>query len=199
MKEQGEWEKFNATVAHLSSPRQISDCFTAWLAKRDQERDAALVSDEKRNSWKAVLIEALMVNFILNHENENDPKKALNDLISWETKVALDPRVSSDAGALRAALLEECLRAARDAYSEAQHNGLDAEAAWNEADEAIRSLRPGSPCVLDGVRLKARIEEAKWWIEHLENGGDEVLGSDKLRIADLKRQLAETVDSRATK
>jgi|PlaIllAssembly_1097288.scaffolds.fasta_scaffold57489_2 hypothetical protein len=49
------------------------------------------------NPWKEVIIEALIVDFILSAEHETDPKKALADLIAWETTVALDPRVSTEA------------------------------------------------------------------------------------------------------
>ena len=37
---------------------------------------------------------------------------------------------------------------------------------------------------------QARLEEARWWINHLETHGDEVLESDRKRIAFLERELA---------
>ena len=51
-------------------------------------------------SFKTMLIEALIVSHIYSTEHETDAKKALYDLIGWEVKIALDPQVSSDAEAL---------------------------------------------------------------------------------------------------
>lgn len=50
--------------------------------------------------WKREVIEALIINCIFIAEHEHNPRRALNDLISWEVQVALDPAVSSDAAAL---------------------------------------------------------------------------------------------------
>jgi hypothetical protein len=49
------------------------------------------------NPWRAVIDDALVCRFLLNKENENDPKRALNEIIAWEVAVSKDPRVSSDA------------------------------------------------------------------------------------------------------
>ena len=51
-------------------------------------------------SFKTMLIEALIISHIYSSEHETDAKKALHDLIGWEVKIALDPQVSSDAEAL---------------------------------------------------------------------------------------------------
>lgn len=52
------------------------------------------------DAWKDVVRDALIVRFIYIHQHEYDPERALADLMAWETKVALDPAVSSAARAL---------------------------------------------------------------------------------------------------
>lgn len=49
------------------------------------------------NEWKIALIEELVVIGIYNDSHDNNPKKALHDIICWNVDVALDPNVSSDA------------------------------------------------------------------------------------------------------
>ena len=51
--------------------------------------------------WKDAVIDALVVSYTLNAENENDPRRALNDLAAWAQMVALDPAVSLAAAELR--------------------------------------------------------------------------------------------------
>ena len=41
--------------------------------------------------------------------------------------------------------------------------------------------------IIDAAKRGARLDEAKWWIRHLEENGDEVLDSDCARIAELER------------
>lgn len=45
--------------------------------------------------WKEAVIEKCIINCI--DWDENDPMKTLNNLISWEVQVALDPTVSEAA------------------------------------------------------------------------------------------------------
>lgn len=52
------------------------------------------------NEWKIALIEELVVIGIYNDIHENNPKKALHDIICWNVDVALDKMVSSSADAL---------------------------------------------------------------------------------------------------
>lgn len=49
------------------------------------------------NEWKIALIEELVVIGIYNDSHENNPKKALHDIICWNVDVALDPKVSDRA------------------------------------------------------------------------------------------------------
>lgn len=64
------------------------------------------------SKWKEEVIDALIVNFIYTKEHENDPLKALTDLVEWEQKLSLDPKVSEPAAKLvrRAEALEGALR-----------------------------------------------------------------------------------------
>jgi hypothetical protein len=55
------------------------------------------IEDETKNPWKAAVIEHLVCCFLLNEENSKDPKKALHDILSWETQLALDPLISERA------------------------------------------------------------------------------------------------------
>ncbi len=50
--------------------------------------------------WKDAIIDGLVVGHIYNSLHETNAKVALNALISWETSIALDPLVSSEAQAL---------------------------------------------------------------------------------------------------
>lgn len=58
-------------------------------------REAAeLLQRQASNPWKDTLLDALVCNFLLNAENEDNPKKALNDLIAWEKQLATDPLIN---------------------------------------------------------------------------------------------------------
>lgn len=48
-------------------------------------------------SFRAAVIDALVVDCIYQKEHDTDPRKALSDLIAWEQKIALDPAVSKEA------------------------------------------------------------------------------------------------------
>lgn len=50
--------------------------------------------------WKDSIIEKLIVSHCYKAEHETNPELAINDLISWEVNVALDPAVSEQAQAL---------------------------------------------------------------------------------------------------
>lgn len=59
---------------------------------------AALAEPEPVNHWKEALIDALVVDFLLNEENSNDPKRAIHDLINWNMKLAREPLLAEGAG-----------------------------------------------------------------------------------------------------
>lgn len=78
------------------------------------ESQAAFHAGRNR-SWKEEVIDQLVCCHIYNGTHEHNPRKAVNDLISWHVQVALDPQVSSDAQALidrgAAAEREACIEA----------------------------------------------------------------------------------------
>ena len=47
--------------------------------------------------WKEAVINELVVAHIYQSKHDKDPRRALQDAISWNTDVALDPLVSKDA------------------------------------------------------------------------------------------------------
>lgn len=49
------------------------------------------------NNWKDAVIDRLVSLHIYNPSHDEDPVKALNDLIQMETEIALDPKVSEKA------------------------------------------------------------------------------------------------------
>lgn len=54
----------------------------------------------KENPWKAAVIESLITSLAYQHDHDHDPRKAVQDLIDWEVKIALDPTISKEAQAL---------------------------------------------------------------------------------------------------
>lgn len=48
-------------------------------------------------AWKDAILDACIVDWILTAEHETDPRKAVNDLLAWQQKIALDPAVSKEA------------------------------------------------------------------------------------------------------
>ena len=52
------------------------------------------------NDWQEAVINELVVAHIYQAAHDTDPRKAIQDLITWHVQVALDPLVSSDAQAL---------------------------------------------------------------------------------------------------
>ena len=60
------------------------------------------------NAWKEAVIEKLVVDCIYADRHEFDPEKAINDLLTYEIQIALDPAVSQAARDLieRGRLLE---------------------------------------------------------------------------------------------
>jgi len=76
------------------------------LVHADRQRHEEIV---ELRPWKAVIIEALVVDWLLLPEHETDPKRALMDLVTWEIHCALDPAISIEARTLRDTFREDCL------------------------------------------------------------------------------------------
>lgn len=58
------------------------------------------MSEQTSNPWKDQIIDHLVIWHIYRAVHEDDPKKALQDLLNIETSCALDPSVSEAAQAL---------------------------------------------------------------------------------------------------
>jgi hypothetical protein len=49
------------------------------------------------HAWKDAVLDAAIVDWIFTEEHERNPRKAVNDLLVWAGKIALDPAVSKEA------------------------------------------------------------------------------------------------------
>jgi hypothetical protein len=69
------------------------------------EADSHIASLEQQvaalQKWKQAIIDASVVGWVYTAEHETDPKKAINDLLCLERKMALDPAISPEVAALR--------------------------------------------------------------------------------------------------
>lgn len=73
---------------HISTVKQlIQDAYKAG-------------SEAGGEHWKTPLINEAICLHIYQKEHETNPQKVLNDVISWNVKMALDPAISSDAAEL---------------------------------------------------------------------------------------------------
>jgi len=77
----------------------LIECRTELVARAVAEKAPAPRS-QLHNPWQQAIINQLVCNFILTKENEDNPTKALADLMAWERKITLDPEVSSAAAEL---------------------------------------------------------------------------------------------------
>jgi hypothetical protein len=102
--------------------REIADnaAVLSLLAKSRADVEALRNAD---GPWKAAVIDGLVVSHCIQPEHETDPRKALDDLISWHVAVALDPCVSSDAVKLLDAEAEACAEVCVDTYYECLLDG----------------------------------------------------------------------------
>src|SRR5262245_11187658 len=99
-------------AAANSAGRQFNKL--AWKAVAyEQDRIAdeltALLSETAAThscTWKDAIIDACVVDWIFTKDHETDPRKAVNDLLCWQQRIALDPAVSEDAAKLHARIAE---------------------------------------------------------------------------------------------
>lgn len=88
----------------------------AALRARAEKAEAALAAAQ---AWQEAVIDVLVVSCIYAAEHDANPRKAIQDLVAWETKIALDLAVSQDAQALidrgKAAAQERCAKLEQDA------------------------------------------------------------------------------------
>lgn len=100
----------------------------------DASREAAIT--EAVAPWKDAVIEQLVVAHIFTAEHENDPRKAIQDLLAYHADIAVDPRVSEAA----ARLVEQARAEEREAWPD-----LTCVIQWLEAGcdpkDAAKELR----------------------------------------------------------
>jgi len=82
------------------------------VAEKDAEIERLQGEVLVLREWKDAVIDATVVDWIFTKAHESDPRKAVNDLLAWQQKIALDPAVSKEAHDLHAVI--ERLRAERD-------------------------------------------------------------------------------------
>lgn len=86
--------------------------------------------------WKSAVIDQLVISHILTAEHESNPRKALQDLLAFESDIAVDPRVSEAA----AKLVEQARAEEREAWPD-----LTCVIQWLEAGcdpkDAAKELR----------------------------------------------------------
>lgn len=71
-----------------------------WAEMAERAHKETTARAEKAEQFREAVIDALVVSCIYVEEHDTNPRKAINDLICWEQKIALDPAVSSNARAL---------------------------------------------------------------------------------------------------
>ena len=81
------------------------------------ERFATLVLEADDGPWKSAVIDQLVIAHILTAEHESDPLKAIQDLLAYNSDIAVDPRVSGAAAKLVERTKEAC---AKDCMDEAR-------------------------------------------------------------------------------
>ena len=64
--------------------------------------------------WKSAVIDQLVIAHILTAEHESDPLKAIQDLLAYNSDIAVDPRVSGAAAKLVERTKEACVKACMD-------------------------------------------------------------------------------------
>jgi len=62
----------------------------------------AVAEIERLRGFEDAIIDAAVVDWIYTEEYRTNPRKAVNDLLVWQQKLALDPAVSEEAAALHA-------------------------------------------------------------------------------------------------
>lgn len=115
--------------------RTLLNELTAVEAERDEAR-----------RWKEAVEDAAVVSWTLSEANENDPRKAINDLLCCAQDMALDPLVSETAKKW-----QDQLASARTVIE-----GL--------ADDLRRWIADGAIAALPGTRTHAALAAASAWL-----------------------------------
>ena len=83
-------------------------------AGREIDRVMAEPQPDADGPWKSAVIDQLVIAHILTAEHESDPLKAIQDLLAYNSDIAVDPRVSGAAAKLVERTKEACVKACMD-------------------------------------------------------------------------------------
>ena len=145
-------KEFARWFLELSDKSALASEYLAWLAWK------AALAHPPRNEWREAVHDELVTTWTFSAENKDDPRKALQDIINWHVRVALDPAVSSDAQALI-----ERGKAMRDEWRLASEPPQDGRRVliWVATESGGETFRPaycpagGWTSVFDGETLVA--------------------------------------------
>ena len=145
--------------------------YTGELFTEGQMREQAtrLRAEWEREqlTWKEAVLNELIVCHIYNSSHDNDPRKAMQDAITCNCQIALDPTVSSEAQAL-------IDRGAVESRAE-----IEAKALEEAAKEIGHCWRCKADDTLNGMAADRRvIREARAAIAALAAGGAESGGAE---------------------
>lgn len=113
--------ELNLTPENVELASEFLDHYQVASGKDLAEHIAVTESAE----WRKAIQNELVVLHILNNENEENPHKALADIIEWNRKIALDPAVSKEARDLQASgqtILVKFRGRAPGSYKKAHHD-----------------------------------------------------------------------------
>jgi hypothetical protein len=84
---------FDLDATEVQSWRAYARAVLARWGHLPREEETS-IDIEVTNPWKDAVFDALICSFLLNEENASDPKKALRDLLAWESELARDPLIN---------------------------------------------------------------------------------------------------------
>ena len=116
-------------AAEAQQERLLQDMHDAG---REVDRVMAEPQPDADGPWKSAVIDQLVIAHILTAEHENDPLKAIQDLLAYHADAAVDPRVSGAA----AKLVEQAKAEEREACA---HEGWMA-ASWDCEDRVKAAI-----------------------------------------------------------
>jgi len=150
----------DATLAPYPTIERLADLTqtTVGYQKSDLVQEAVLCWRElaAAKEWREAVLNELIVAHIYTKEHDTNPRKAIQDAITWHCQVALDPAVSSDARALIAQERERAEKAEAEVArlkderegNTRQFRRLQDRLAQSEADAS--SLAAGQCIVTNG-------------------------------------------------
>jgi len=91
----------HAGIVEISIRNQsVSDYINHWegrALKAEAQLAARPQTEPHSCAWKDAILDACVVDWVLTNEHQDNPRRAINDLLAWQQKIALDPAVSKEA------------------------------------------------------------------------------------------------------